>query len=138
MAVNLPRKDPARVARLFMEAQALLGILSHDGSDTARTEGMPLMTARTLTADTEGGYPGESPLGRRSKMSMDLFLQSNPYVRQLLAEADCLGMREYIMGQVYPPSYSFSSSITLSYSPSVTYFSRTQPGGSVGSLSFTA
>ena len=33
-------------------------------------------------------------------MSMEMFLQSNPYVRQLLAEADCLGMREYIMEQV--------------------------------------
>jgi hypothetical protein len=103
LAVNLPRSDPARVARLFTQAQNIIGLITQDGSgsETARTEGMPMITARTTASmENEPGRAGESPLGRRTKMSMEMFLQSNPYVRQLLAEADCLGMREYIMEQV--------------------------------------
>jgi hypothetical protein len=103
ISVNLPRKDPAKVARLFAEAQTLVGLITQDasGSETARTEGMPLITSRTTqSVEIEAGQPAESPIGRRVKMSMEMFLQSNPYVRQLLAEADCLGMREYIVEQV--------------------------------------
>jgi hypothetical protein len=108
LAVNLPRLDPARVARLFTEAQSVMGLITHDGSgaETARTEGMPMVTARTTgSVETEAARAGESPIGRRAKMPMEMFLQSNPYVRQLLAEADCLGMREYIMEQVPPPPH---------------------------------
>jgi hypothetical protein len=103
LAVNLPRMDPARVARLFTEAQNVIGLITQDGSgsETARTEGMPMITTRTTgSVENEVQRSGESPIGRRAKMSMEMFLQSNPYVRQLLAEADCLGMREYIMEQV--------------------------------------
>ena len=127
VSVNLPRIDPANYARFLQEAQGLLGFTEMDGSETERTEGMPGMAARThrthASEVTEalrsgGGLPdgvppatagtqrissaGGTANGIRAPppMTMETFLETNPFIRQLQAEADCVGMREYIVEQV--------------------------------------
>ena len=120
VAVNLPRVDPANYARLMQQAEGLLGFSEESGAETSRAEGMPGATQRThQTEATEalrsgGGFAdvppttagtrrfGTSTAGglRAPPMTMETFLATNPLIRQLQAEADCLGMHEYIAGQV--------------------------------------
>ena len=121
VAVNLPRLNPTDYARLLEEAEGVLGFTDDDGAETNRTEGMPGVTQRTHhTEATEalrsGGGLGDAPpttAGTRRfgtamtggsirppPMTMEMFLATNPFIRQLQAEADCLGMREYIVEQV--------------------------------------
>ena len=127
VSVNLPRVDPSRYARLMEEAEGVLGFDDENGAHTERTEGMPGVTQRThQTEATEallsGGGLVEGPPAtgvtaagastsagsrrvatggiRAPPMTMEVFLSTNPFVRQLQAEADCLGMREYILDQV--------------------------------------
>ena len=121
VAVNLPRVNPTKYARLLEEAEGVLGFTREDGAETSRTEGMPGVTQRTHhTEATEalrsGGGLGDAPpptAGTRRfgtamtggsirppPMTMEMFLATNPFIRQLQAEADCLGMREFIVEQV--------------------------------------
>jgi hydrocephalus-inducing protein len=122
VAVNLPRVDPANYARLMQEAEGVLGFTDMDGAETSRTEGMPAQSQRTQqTEATEAlrsggglGASGEMPPPtagtrrtvataggvRAPPMTMETFLATNPLIRQLQAEADCLAMREFIVGQV--------------------------------------
>ena len=129
-AVSLPRVDPANYARLLLNAQDSLGISDDAPLDTARTEGMPGLTARTAASTMAGDAgsdvaasqptapgtavlappPSSGPAASRKQtgasqrvpppIPMEQFIASNPVVRQLLAEADCLGMREYILHKV--------------------------------------
>jgi hypothetical protein len=54
----------------------------------------------TANDSTAGGGRRVPTAPRPPSMSMDLFVQTNPYVRQLQAEGDCLHMREYILEKV--------------------------------------
>lgn len=117
VTINLPRLDPAKFARFLTDAQEELGFFG-GGMDTARTEGMPSATTRTMATDFDqtrlttaggesvgGGGGGERPPPSRGRtaahrpqtVSLEQFVQTNPYVRQLKAEGDCLFMREFIL-----------------------------------------